>query len=205
MTKYMCVKEVFQLPGVEAAVKYLEASPYYGEMQEKLSRIGGIFLNRNQRRIPVINNRNDVIEEQQILYDDIMRHGPLGCVMTSNYGYSVDSSKKSLHERFLFAWNINLPVFLVYHDKTDTVIRVGETVAVSDPNNNDGDIMFAKVEKFMRFKVCLSESRMDGMDDLPSNTISWVLLGSISSKETICSWNKRQTNGRSTRSDAFCP
>lgn len=41
----------------------------------------------------------------------------------------------------------------VYHDLTDMVIRVGEVVAVVDPADEDGALMFAKVEQFIRVKV----------------------------------------------------
>lgn len=37
------------------------------------------------------------------------------------------------------------------------MIRVGEAVAVSDPNNDDGATMYAKVEAYYRFEVCKME------------------------------------------------
>lgn len=85
-------KEVFQLPGVEAAKKYIETAKFYSDMQARLLDTGAIFLNRKQRNIRII-HKNQVIPKMKPMLEDAKKYAPINCTFSEKDSISVDSGE----------------------------------------------------------------------------------------------------------------
>lgn len=140
-------QSVFQVKSEEAAKTVVEVARYNDELREKIDRIGGLFMKHREKTLN-IRKHGQITTEHTWLMTEVNRHFP--GTLTRKKGFSVSRSKFNIYWRHTLT-QLPQPILPVFHD--DKVVRVGEVVAVSDPNNDAGAIMYARVEAFYRVEV----------------------------------------------------
>lgn len=91
--EFVIIQEVFQLPSVKSAERFVEGAEYWPELKQKLHEIGGIFLGRNLTPTKVFVMRDNVVlDAQRQLYIDLKRSNE-NENLTVPYGYNVQASK----------------------------------------------------------------------------------------------------------------